>query len=319
MKRKYKLAKKHVVDFLEKDDNSRLCPGKSDTVTRKQDKRQKRYLNDPLKNLLEDFCAEQPQLKMSYSTFCKFRTFWIVFPKVSDRNSCKCVLHENMTLLVRKLYSKKVIGLRSSYELCKDLCCEEEHLKEKFLERRCNRCKNKKINMLSTCVGNDTITYQQWVTKKVSITVKGVEKILQKTVKEEYTSVNKKAYDILVKSMSKFMIHVSKIKHQRATILNIKKTLKPDEILIYSDFSENFNCKYESEVQSAHFGGSKGQISLHTVIVYYKCQDSAEVVAKSFCTVSNDLRHYSAAVCAHLEPIIGEARRIYRHSTLCTF
>lgn len=70
---------------------------------------------------------------------------------------------------------------------------------------------------------NDTITYQQRVTKKVFITVKGVEKIFQKTVKEEYTSVNKKAYDILVKSMSKFMIHVSKIKHQRATILNIKK------------------------------------------------------------------------------------------------
>lgn len=157
---------------------------------------------------------------------------------------------------------------------------------------------------------NDTITYQQWVTKKVVITVKGVEKIFQKIVKEEYTSVNKKAYDILVKSMSKFMIHVSKINHQRATILNIKKTLKPDEILIHSDFSENFNCKYESEVQSAHFGGSKGQISLHTVIVDYKCQDSAEVVAKSFCTVSKDLRHNSAVVCAHLEPIIGEARRI---------
>lgn len=50
MKRKYELAKKHVVDFLEKDDNSRLCPGKRDTVTRKQDKRQKRYLNDFLTN-----------------------------------------------------------------------------------------------------------------------------------------------------------------------------------------------------------------------------------------------------------------------------
>lgn len=60
--------------------------------------------------------------------------------------------------------------------------------------------------------------------------------------------MNKKAYDILVKSMSKFMIHVSKIKHQRATILNIKKTLKPDEILTHSDFSENYNSKYECEL-----------------------------------------------------------------------
>lgn len=55
MKRKYELAKKHAMDFLEKDDDSRLCPGKRDTVTRKQDKRQKRYLNDSLKNLLKDF------------------------------------------------------------------------------------------------------------------------------------------------------------------------------------------------------------------------------------------------------------------------
>lgn len=152
MKRKYELAKKHVVDFLEKDYNSRLCPGKRDTVTRKQDKGQKRYLNDSLKNVLKDLCAEHIK-KTSYSTFCKCRPFWIMFPKVSDRNSCKCVLHENMTLLVRKLNSKKVIGLKSSYELCKDLCCKGGHLKEKFLERRCNRCKNKMINMLSTCVG----------------------------------------------------------------------------------------------------------------------------------------------------------------------
>lgn len=62
------------------------------------------------------------------------------------------------------------------------------------------------------------------------------------------------------------MIHVSKIKHQRAAIQNFKKTLKQDEVLIHSDFGENYNCKYESEIQSAHFGGSKAQLSLHTVL-----------------------------------------------------
>lgn len=129
MIRKYELAKKHVLDFLDKDDSSRLCPGKRDTITRKQEKRQKRYLNDSLINLHKDFCAELPQLKMSCATFCKLRPFWIVFPKVTDRDTCKCVLHENMSLLIEKLYNKKVIGLKSHYELCKDLCCEGDHLK----------------------------------------------------------------------------------------------------------------------------------------------------------------------------------------------
>lgn len=105
------------------------------------------------------------------------------------------------------------------------------------------------------------------------------------------------------------MVHLSKIKHQRATIQNIKKTLKPKEVLIHSDFSENYNCKYGSEIQSAHFGGSKAQLSLRTVIVYYTVlKDLFKVLSKSFCTVSEDLRHDSAAVCAHLTPIIEQVK-----------
>lgn len=201
-----------------------------------------------------------------------------------------------------------MIEQNSPYQLCKDLCCESEHLKEKCLERQCNVCEHKKITLLSSCVEDDTITYQQWVTKKVPITVKGVEKVCQKSIKEEFTTTSKKLFDILQASILKFMVHVSKIKHQTATIQNIKKTLKPNEVLIHSDFSENYNCKYGSDVQSAHFGGSKAQLSLHTVIIVYYTvlKDSFEVLSKSFCTISEDLRHDSAAVCAHLMPIIEQ-------------
>lgn len=80
MKRKYELAKKHVVDFLEKDYNSRLCPGKRDTVTRKQDKRQKRYLNDSLKNLLKDLCAEHIK-KRAILHFVSVDHFGLCFQK----------------------------------------------------------------------------------------------------------------------------------------------------------------------------------------------------------------------------------------------
>ncbi|KAL4713895.1 hypothetical protein ACJJTC_015549 [Scirpophaga incertulas] len=40
--------------------------------------------------------------------------------------------------------------------------------------------------------------------------------------------------------------------------------------LLHIDFSENYGCKYGSEIQSAHFGGSKEQLSLHTCLYYSK-------------------------------------------------
>lgn len=68
------------------------------------------------------------------------------------------------------------------------------------------------------------------------------------------------------------------------------------------DFSENYCTKYETEVQAVHFGASKSQISLHTVVVYYT--DGEEIVARSFCTVSDNLAHQAYAIWAHLDPIL---------------
>ncbi|CAH1101860.1 unnamed protein product [Psylliodes chrysocephalus] len=76
------------------------------------------------------------------------------------------------------------------------------------------------------------------------------------------------------------------------------------------DFSENCTCKYATEIQSAHFGGSKPQISLHTVVVYYKVNEYSKSVNKSFCTISENLRHDPAAICAHFNPIADEVRKL---------
>lgn len=63
------------------------------------------------------------------------------------------------------------------------------------------------------------------------------------------------------------------------------------------DFSENYCTKYNEEIQAYHFGGSRLQLSLHTVVVYTK--DST----KSYCTVSQNTAHSPAAIWEHLKPI----------------
>lgn len=71
------MIRNEIENFLEEDSSSTLCPGKKDTITRKKCKKQKIYLNENLQNLQKDFCSKFPQFHIGYSTFCKFRPFWL--------------------------------------------------------------------------------------------------------------------------------------------------------------------------------------------------------------------------------------------------
>ncbi|CAH0559354.1 unnamed protein product [Brassicogethes aeneus] len=62
------------------------------------------------------------------------------------------------------------------------------------------------------------------------------------------------------------------------------------------DFSENYVLKYASEIEASHFGASKKQISLHTSVVYY---------GGNIKPVS---RHDPAAICAHLNLLVGKIK-----------
>ncbi|GBO20181.1 hypothetical protein AVEN_195401-1 [Araneus ventricosus] len=143
----------------------------------------------------------------------------------------------------------------------------------------------------------------------MKIIVKGEEKICQKTVKEEVTCMQEELVSILEDSVVKFLMHVRNINHQQTTMNGIKKTLTSNDVLIHADFSENYVCKYGREVQSSHFGGSKQQITLHTVVVYHLSPDTLELKVTSYCSLSDSLRHDPSAICAHLKPIIMEIKR----------
>ena len=65
------------------------------------------------------------------------------------------------------------------------------------------------------------------------------------------------------------------------------------------DFSENYSCKYQKEIQSVHFGASQKQISLHTGVAYTK------VATIPFATVSDNLKHGLPAIWAHLAVILN--------------
>lgn len=92
--------KQDVIDFFEDDNNSRLSADKKEYIKRGGMTKQKRYLSDTLINLHRKLLNTHNRA-LGYSTFCKNRPFWVVYPKESNRNTCSCIVHINMDLLVK--------------------------------------------------------------------------------------------------------------------------------------------------------------------------------------------------------------------------
>lgn len=112
------LIKETVRRFYEDDENSYLSLGKRDTITRKKIKKQRRYLTNSLKYLHKKFC-EGNKLVLSYSMFCKMRPFWVLIQNFSDRDTCMCIKHENISLVIESLKRLEILACMNPDELIK--------------------------------------------------------------------------------------------------------------------------------------------------------------------------------------------------------
>ena len=65
-------------------------------------------------------------------------------------------------------------------------------------------------------------------------------------------------------------------------------TLLPGKrAVVVCDFSENYLCKYQDEVQSAHWGYS--QVTVHPTVLYYPCGDCKALVTDYIVFLSDDI------------------------------
>jgi len=83
---------------------------------------------------------------MSYTSFCRVKPFWIVKPKMSDRDTCRCVKHANMAFMTDKLHQLKIMTKPASDdELCAHLCCHNTSNRKQCMYSECSLCKNKQL------------------------------------------------------------------------------------------------------------------------------------------------------------------------------
>ena len=75
---------------------------------------------------------------------------------------------------------------------------------------------------------------------------------------------------------------MSNINQQFLAYRMCKNNLEANEALLHIDFSENYACKLNEEVQTFHYGASKAQATLHTGVIYI----GGDFKPISFCTIS---------------------------------
>nr|CAI5869419.1 unnamed protein product [Callosobruchus analis] len=218
---------------------------------------------------------------------------------LQNRNTCACIVHENIDLKLKALKRAKILSTADSHQkLLEMLCCNSYN--EKCLERTCNDCCLKALLYME--FNNDNmILLEQWTNKREMITDhKTNKKRLVTKYKKETVQVLPR--DLILKlevELRTFFRHAFNIVHQYNSIKRLKQSLTEKDVIVHMDFSENFATKYNKEIQAFHFGGSRTQISLHTVVLYLKDSTS------SHCTISSNLSHGVGAIWAHLKPVLA--------------
>ncbi|KAK2857675.1 hypothetical protein Q7C36_005594 [Tachysurus vachellii] len=278
---------KNIKSFFNRDDVSRITTGRKQTVTRNKVKMQKRFLVDTMRNLHRKFLAEN-NVRISYSSFCRLRPFWVVHPSLSNRETCQCKLHENLSFLAEKLNQLKLIETSDLERLTKTVSCDTTH--KDCMYGECENSKDKTVPLSSMYDRTEEkAKMDDQEGPKVKISVKQIVEGTQEQLAEQFHT-----------HLSKFKKHSFNIRQQYAYYRELRKSMATDECLIHIDFSENFTCKYSSEIQAVHFGSSHQQATLHTGIL---CVGGSKE-SSCFSTISPSKHKSPAAIWEHLNPLL---------------
>lgn len=295
-----------IKKFMEQDSNSTIIPGKKQYITRNKVQKQKRRLLLPLKQLHKKFMSEH-NIPVSYAFFCRHRPFWVTFPTKTLRETCACITHTNIDLIVLCLNKAGIIKETNYEQLLESLCCSQ--YQDQCLKRECILCKNKTLHY-NEFPNDQNLCLSQWVRSKQTIKTKKGLKTQYVTSKNTNEITPHQAIEKLDCQLPSFFKHAYLINAQFNTAKFKKNNLIVTEAYIHIDFSENFGLKYGKEVQSLHFGASRKEICLHTGVIYTYDFHRSAIGTTCACTVSQCLRHDAAAIWAHLVPMIKLAIEI---------
>lgn len=312
-----KEVKNWVKIFFERDDISRICPGKKDCIsirnieTGEKELIQKRLILMNLKEAYAIYKNTPDAPDIGFSSFCSIRPKFCILAGASGTHTvCVCTYHQNVKLQV------SAIGLYSiDYKmLMSKFACSLTN--RKCMLHLCSECPGENgiksyLEHLEILKEMDVLKYKQWVSVDRCSLIDQTE-----TVEEYISSLSGK--------ISKLTRHHYISKAQSSFLRRLKENLLANEVIILMDFAENYSFLIQDEVQGYHWENS--QCTVHPFVIYRTaiCDGEEKVVPQSFCFISPDTKHSTAMVytflCSlipHIKSFLPNITKIYYFSDGC--
>ena len=162
------------------------------------------------------------------------------------------------------------------------------------VDRKCSQCGTHKITTflkpLLDVHQNDLSAWQKWGKSHYKGKPKKALLKLNGTIAD--------LVDELTTELQTFTAHLFTAKWQQVQFSQLIRSPPEKSFILVMDFSENYTCFSQNEVQSAHW--SQNQVTLHPMVAFYDC-DSCEAphstVREAIHIISNDISHDAHSVC----------------------
>lgn len=251
----------------------------------------KKVLTKKVEDLYNDFKKAHSDVKISLSTFKRRRPNNILLTSSHKFVQCLCERCTNVMLLMAPINSE-LPGLHKITnidELVKKTLCHEP--RRECFERKClhENCSSKNfIDKLKDLLSEKLNRMKRWSrwerTEKSSKDLVQMESCLSDILQR------------LESSLQEIAMHLKVAHWQRSRYQILRDNLPPGHAMCTLDFAENYLCKFQNEVQSAHW--SYRQISIHPCVFFYRCpnvdnSNCLKTITDYKIFMSDDLNHDS--------------------------
>ena len=287
-----------VKRFYEQDDISRQAPGRKDCITIRnndgsKEKTQIRHMVNSLNETYALFKKKYPLAKVGSSKFAELRPKHVQLSNKLPHNVCLCKYHENFIFAVDALHKANPNFPTYTHNLPETLLCPSP-TEECWLNEcpNCQDCKGFKDNYSFEDASEPTYSWYVWKNVENNRITKTVEDGTIEDLLEHMCSL-----------IPKFLEHCY-VKRKQADAYNkerdaaLSETYNPETALLQVDFSENYTCVHQDEVQSAHWHQS--QVTLFTAAIYHTGKEHSKVI------VSDNLSHTKETLVAYVDKLLED-------------
>ena len=296
----------------------------------------KQVLDKTQTEVFLEFKAKYPEVKMGQRSFERCKPFFVIPPRSQDKITCCCRLHVETRMLFQSCmeFRKKTLAKSGQSEkfpvfehlddiINTTLCTKGEensfHLR-KCINRECESCGVDKRDLMNeekdVRPEAPLVSWQKFEYVTIGQTQEGKEKRKLQLVRKE-TSPGA-MFESLKMLLHEFSSHQFRASWQSKQMKDSIDHLPLEHVCCIHDYSENYSCTSQDQLQSQYF--SQSQASIHVTILHRHALkdvdgiestiEEPEIITEHIFVISPDTKHDHHSVHQVRELVAGYLKEI---------